>query len=99
MKVAENAALFKKRRLVNEVKWDDDTNSEFNAYWTGAYGKKIKSSGHKLYESINGVHQKDYMPDFLFATKVEPFFNSYSYAKLYSDKSLTEILYGKCGGG
>jgi hypothetical protein len=54
------------------------------------------NNGHRLYEAINGVHHKDYMPDFLFATKVEPFFNSYFYAKLYSDKSLTEILYGKC---
>lgn len=70
---------------------------EFDTYWSKAYGKKIKNNGHRLYEAINGVHHKDYMPDFLFATKVEPFFNSYFYAKLYSDKSLTEILYDKCG--
>src|SRR5690554_3366444 len=97
MRVAENVALIRKRKLINEVQWDKYTKLEFDTYWSKAYGKKIKNNGHRLYEAINGVHHKDYMPDFLFATKVEPFFNSYFYAKLYSDKSLTEILYDKCG--
>ena len=95
MKVAENIALVRKRKLINDVQWDNTIKSSFDSFWVKSYGKKIKSNGHKLYEAINGIHQKDYIPDFIFATKIEPFFNSYFYAKLYSDKSLTEILYGK----
>lgn len=96
MRISENFALYKKRNLLNNVKWSKATKKEFDKFWKKNYGKKIKNGGHKLFESINAVYHKEYMPDFLFATKVEPFFNSYFYAKLYADKSLTEILYSKC---
>lgn len=95
MRISENIALIKKRKLLKEINWSKSTINAFDEYWKKHYGKTIKQCGHKLYEAINGVHHKDYMPDFLFATKVEPFFNPYFYAKLYSDKSLTEVLYAK----
>lgn len=95
MRIAERYALLRKSKLYKDVQWSTERKKEFNAYWKKQYGRKITSRGHKLYETINDTYHKDYMPDFLFATKVERYFNPYFYAKLYSDKSLTEILYSK----
>ncbi|MGI6047338.1 MAG: sugar-transfer associated ATP-grasp domain-containing protein [Petrimonas sp.] len=93
--IGENYSLIQKRSLLKRIKWDKDTQNSFDKYWKLHFGKKISNKGHKLYEAINGIHHKNYIPDFLFATKVEPFFNPYFYKKFYSDKSLTEILYDK----
>src|SRR5690606_25215510 len=65
---------------------------EFNQFWKFNY-KKIKKSGNKLFESFNGVFHSEYIPDFLYATKIESKLNSYKYARIYSDKSLIEVLY------
>lgn len=95
MKGAEKYALHNKKKLYSDVDWSSEQKLEFNKYWKTNYGKKIDSRGHKLYEGINGVFHKDYFPDYLFATKLEPKLNNYLYARLYSDKSLTELLYSK----
>lgn len=95
MRIAERYALLRKSKLYKDIQWSKENKKEFDSYWKVHYGRKIISRGHKLYEAINNTHHKDYMPDFLYATKVEPYFNPYFYAKLYSDKSLTEILYSK----
>ena len=95
MRFAEHFALLRKSKLYKDVQWSKENKKEFNTYWKEHYGRKITPKGHKLYEAINDTHHKDYIPDFLYATKVEPYFNPYFYAKLYSDKSLTEILYAK----
>lgn len=95
MFLAENYALFRKRKLYNQVRWNISQKKEFDEFWEINYGKKIKTNGHKLYESINGKFYKEYFPDFLFSTKLEPKLNNYIYAKIYSDKSLTELLYSK----
>lgn len=95
MWLAESYALIKKRHLIKSVKWNTKQLNEFNAFWKNNYGKKISSKGVKLYESINDVYCVDYFPDKLFATKLEPKLNPYYYAKIFGDKSLTEILYAK----
>ena len=69
MLFAENLALFRKRKLINSVKWSKEQNSEFEYFWKCNY-KKINSQGHKLFEAINGVFHKNYMPDFLYATRI-----------------------------
>lgn len=95
MKGAEKYALHRKRGLYTYVKWSNQQKVEFNKFWKNNYGQKIDSRGHKLYEGINGVFHKNYFPDYLFATKLEPKLNNYIYARLYGDKSLTELLYSK----
>lgn len=91
----EHYALLRKKKLYKNIQWNKLQKQEFDEYWKKYYGKKITSKGHKLYESINGTHHKDYFPDFLFATKLELKLNNYIYARIYSDKSLTELLYSK----
>lgn len=95
IKFLEMQALKKKKKIYENVVWSLEKNEKFNEFWTRNYGKIIDSRGHKLYEGINGIFHKDYFPDYLFATKLEPILNNYKYARIYGDKSLTEILYSK----
>lgn len=92
MYIAEHYALWKKRKLINSVHWNDSQKKDFNSYWKKNY-KKINTKGTKLLQFFNEEFHVDYMPDFLYASKVESKLNLYSHAKVYSDKSLTEILY------
>lgn len=92
MYIAEHIALWRKRKLINSVHWSKEQNEEFDKFWNKNY-KKIKKSGNQLFEAFNGVFNPQYIPDFLYATKIESKFNSYQHAKIYSDKSLTEIFY------
>lgn len=92
---AENYALYRKKKLYRNINWSKEQKNLFEKFWRKNYGKVINSKGHKLYQSINGVFDESYFPDFLFSTKLEPFLNNYIYARIYSDKSLTELLYSK----
>lgn len=92
MYITERFALRRKKHLTNSVKWTDKQKKEFVDFWKANY-RNIRSDGHKLFESFNGQFNVDYMPDFLFATKVESKLNSYKYSRIYSDKSLVEVLY------
>lgn len=93
MWLAESAALIRKTKLINKVKWTDKEKADFNKFWKTNYGEKISSRGVKLYQSFNGIFKADYFPDKLFATKLEPMLNPYYYAKIFSDKSITELIY------
>ena len=92
MYITERYALRRKKHLTNSVKWTDKQKKEFVDFWKANY-RNIRSDGHKLFESFNGQFNADYMPDFLYATKIEYALNNYKYANIYSDKALTEVLY------
>lgn len=92
MYIAERLALKRKKHLTKPINWNKKQNKEFEEFWKNNY-KGIRNDGHKLFESFNGQFNADYMPDFLYATKVEYALNDYKYANIYSDKALTEVLY------
>lgn len=92
MFMAEHYALWKKRKLIRNVKWNHEQQQKFDVFWQSHY-KKIKNRGNKLLESLNGNYSEQYIPDFLYATKIEHQFNSFLHSQIYSDKSLTEVLY------
>jgi hypothetical protein len=92
MLITEKYALWRKKGFVKKVIWSDHEEKEFVQFWSEHY-KKIGSSGSKLFQYFNGVFRKDYIPDYLYATKLESMFNPYKYSQIYSDKSLIEIFY------
>lgn len=95
MRLGNHYVLRQNQRLYRHIKWSKDQKQEFNAYWKQHYGKKISSKGHKYYESMNNQHHKDYFPEILYATKLEPKLNKFKYAEVYSDKNLFAILYAR----
>lgn len=91
--IAEWVAIFRKKPLYKDVVWTKEQQKEFDDYWEKNYGKKISNRWHKLYQSMNGVFDVAYIPEFLYTTKLEPKINAYNACVTYADKNLTEILY------
>lgn len=91
--VAEWFAILRKKPLYKHVKWTAEQQREFDAYWKKYYGKKISNRWHKLYEASSGVHRVDYFPEILYSTKLEPKCNGSSYGKVFSDKTLCDLLF------
>ena len=83
----EYLAILKKRSIWNRVKWTKAEQRAFDEYWSGIYGKKIPNWWHRLYESINGIHRIDYIPDNLYCSVIEPRLNDYSYCQALEDKT------------
>ncbi|MCI8635370.1 MAG: hypothetical protein HFJ05_07195 [Eubacterium sp.] len=93
--IAEWYEILRKRNLYRDIHWTKEQKMEFDLFWIKNYGKKISPRWHKLYESMNGIHNIQYVPEILYTTKLEPKGNPYLYAKVFSDKGLVELLIHK----
>lgn len=85
--------ILKKRGMYKDIVWTDNQQKEFDAFWIKHYGKKISSRWHKHYQSFNGVFCVDYFPEIFYTSFLETKFNKKSYADVFNDKILTEIIY------
>lgn len=92
-KFFELRAIKRKKKLYSNVKWSKEQQLEFDNYWEKNYGKKISNKWHKLYQSANGVFNVEYMPEYLFSTKIEQKFNDYYQIKVFADKNLNDVLF------
>lgn len=95
--IAEDFAIFTKRKLYKSIKWSKEQKDEFNTYWKKIYGKKIPSKWHRLYEASSGKYCINYIPEKLYTTKIEPKLNDRKYSDCFEDKSLIEIYSKNCG--
>lgn len=91
---SELIAILNKSKIFSDIKWTEEQKRDFDEYWSTNYGKKIKPWWNKLYESMNGVYLKDYFPEILYSTKLEPALNSPDYCRIFNDKSLVSSIYG-----
>ena len=62
------------------------------------YGNKVSNKWHRLYQSYTGVFNKDYFPEILFSSRLEPKLCPRSICKVLQDKSLVEIMYATVPG-
>jgi len=91
--IAEWYAIFAKSSLYKNVKWTQEQQKEFDEFWKKNYGKKISNRWHRLYQAVNGVYRIDYIPEIIYTTKIEPYFNDNFYGKVSSDKSLLSVFF------
>lgn len=89
----EIITILKKRKLYNNIIWTKDQQIEFDKFWEKNYGKKISSRWHKLYESINGIHNIRYIPEIIYSVKIEPYLNEYKKSKVLEDKSFLDLFF------
>lgn len=61
-------------------------------YWA-RYGKRIKLYWHKWYSSRNGIRDEKYIPEDLFYSTIEPFYNKVEFNKAYEDKALLGVCF------
>lgn len=97
MHCAERIAIRKKKSVYEAVKWSNDQQIAFDSFWIDAYGIKIPNKWHRLYQATSNSFSVDYIPEMLYSTRIEPFYNDRKYAKVLQDKSMLETLCGNCG--
>ena len=83
----------KKKALINRVQLSENNKEDIDGFFKQHYGKKIPYHWHKLYQSYTGVFRKDYFPEILFSTKLEPMLNPYREAEFLGDKNLLPLLF------
>ena len=87
-------SILAKSKQYKNIVWTDIQQREFDVFWIQNYGRKISNRWHKMYQSSSGVFNVKYFPEILYTTKLEPKLNPLRWARLLSDKSLIELLYG-----
>ena len=90
--IAEWRAIILKRDIYHNVKWSRDEQKQFDDYWKSAIGRKIPSMWHKLYQASSGKFSVNYMPEYLYTTKIEPRMNDLLYSSVVEDKNFVELL-------
>lgn len=93
--LSEWIAIFRKKPLYKNIKWDKAQKQEFDSFWKKHYGKIISNRWHKLYQSMNGKFEPTYVPEMIYTTKIEPLMNPYHKTRELEDKSLVELLCSK----
>ena len=88
----ELIAIYKKKNLYKDINWTNQQRQEFDDYWLMNYGKKISPKWHKLYQSINGTFNVEYIPEILFSVAMEPKMNDYFFSHYLSDKSIVDVF-------
>ncbi len=90
----EKAAIAAKKNQWKQIVLTPEQEQEIKSI----YGKRISCKWHRLYQSYTGVFNKDYFPEILFSSKLEPKLCPRNICKVLQDKSLVEILYASVPG-
>lgn len=64
---------------------------DIEIYWK-QFGVKIDTSWHKWYSTRNGIKDSRYIPEDIYYSYVEPFFNKMEFRKAYEDKSIYSLI-------
>lgn len=83
-----------KSNLWSQVRLSSLQEKEIEDYFKLHYGKSISTKWHRLYQSYTGVYQRDYFPEILFSSKLEPITNPYREASFLGDKNLLNVIWG-----
>lgn len=86
--------LSKKKPLWETVVLTTEQKKEITNFFEDNYGRNFSNKWHRLYQSYTGAYNKDYFPEILFSTKLEPKLNNYHEAELLGDKNLLPLLFG-----
>ena len=82
----------RRTKLINQVNLSADQMKEVDDFFLKNYGKKIPYDWHRLYTSFTGVFHKDYFPEFLYTSNLEPSWDPIEYQKVFADKNMLNIL-------
>lgn len=91
--IGEQKNIRKKSELYKDVKLSENQKNEIDSFYRLNYGRKVSNKWHKLYQSYTGNFNKDYFPEILFSTKLEPKLNDYSLAKQLGDKNMLDLFF------
>lgn len=93
LKVGEYKYLWEQRNVWNKVVLVDNQMNRIQRNFKKYYGKGYSAKWHRLYQGYTGKFDKDYFPEILFSTKLEPILNPRCISLTLEDKNLLEPLY------
>lgn len=79
---SERQNIQKKRKLIDKVSLTETQKQEIKEFFRKNYGKSLSTAWHRLYQSYTGIYCKDYFPEILFSTRLEPKLNPYREAEI-----------------
>lgn len=92
---SEHKNIKRKQTLIDKVSLTEEQEKQIREFFKKHYGKAVPTSWHRLYQSYTGNFCKDYFPEILFSTRLEPMMNPYHEAEFLDDKNwLTSLFYG-----
>lgn len=84
-----------KKDIINRISLTSEEQTEIREFFKKHYGRAVDTSWHRLYQGYTGKFQKDYFPEILFSTELEPITNPYHEAEFLDDKNWLHSLF--CG--
>ena len=90
---AEIKNIDKKTKLWESVVLDESQTHEIKSIWGRYLSGKDVTKWHRLYQSYTGLYQKDYFPENLYSTKLEPILSPDKYSLVLAHKYLTTCLF------
>ena len=82
----------KNKHAYKYIRWTKEQQREFDEFWVKNYGRKIPNIEHRLIQSISGVFNPKFFPDFLYLANLETKMNPYCFSKVISNKGILDIL-------
>jgi len=92
---SEHKNIKRKKSLINKITLTKEEKREIIEFFKQRYGKAFPTFWHRLYQSYTGKFRKDYFPEILFSTRLEPMMNPYHEAEFLDDKNWLPFLF--CG--
>lgn len=88
--------LFYRWQLKYKLRGNNISNKEYEYkifdYW-GGFNVNIRTYWHQWYASKNGIFDVKYIPEDIFYTKIEPFYNRIEMKSAYTDKALNSVWF------
>jgi hypothetical protein len=78
--------IFRKRHLYHNVQLTQEQKKQIDEFFKANYGKEVPYLWHRLYQSYTGRFDSQYIPEYIFSTKLEPRQNKRIDALPYANK-------------
>ena len=88
----EKENIRKKKKLYTKVNLSKEQENEIQTMFSSYYGKRYSTKWHRLYQSYTGRYDKNYFPEILYTTKLEPILNPRRYTDVLADKRIDRII-------
>lgn len=87
--------IFGKRKLFKNVLLNSEQKEQINSFYKKNYGKTIPHWWHRLYMSYTGKFDCQYIPEYIFSTKIELRQNRRIDVLPFENKNMLPVIFGE----
>ena len=93
--IHEYKNIFNKRKLFKNQRLTIEQKNSIDKFYTANYGKKIPYWWHRLYMSYTGKFDCQYIPEYIYSTKLELLQNRRLSVLPFENKNMLPIVFGE----